>query len=65
MSAGALRVGTKIGTPSWWSPPRSPAKSPVRRPVMRAPVAIDSSNTTWLSLLAGRKSAKRIEPLTG
>jgi hypothetical protein len=47
-SLGTSWVGTKIGTPSWWSPDQPPAKSNVRRPAMTAPVANISSKTLAL-----------------
>ena len=45
---GRRCVGTKIGTPSWWSPFQRPARSKVRRPTRTAPVAINSSKISPL-----------------
>jgi hypothetical protein len=55
-SSGGRWVGTKIGTPSWWSPFQPLASSKVRRPTRTAPVAISSSNTSPLTP-SGRKLA--------
>src|SRR5207244_2578410 len=40
---GSWRATTKIGTPSWWSPPQPPAGSNVPRPATTAPVDMNSS----------------------
>src|SRR5215210_157879 len=55
---GSWRASTKIGTPSWWSPPQPPAGSKVFRPATIAPVDMNSSTTLPLTPPAG---AKRVD----